>query len=379
MNYLLEYSMYFLLLLTVTHITSRSLKITTNHYKYGALEGLRGVCSALVVIFHTYWRGGGGDISFWNVYYIEPQEVMRCILLSGDLSVGMFFILSGFLFFKKAQGDSFHFNNYITSRVLRIYPPVIASILLIYITSIIISNPSHFSFDGVLKTIPSFIDTSPPDINGIPFYLFNSGVFWSLKWELRLYMVTPFIYLFLKLIKYPRLCILVATGCILFLWHNNAYQADTLTFVMYFLAGFFVATIKFEAKVTDAIGMVILVLAIAATYKTDVTLNSLQSYNIVTPLYMAIVFYTIKCGCDYFGFLLSAPIRLLSTCSFSLYLTHGIPQIISKQYLFHYGNYVWKIVAIASAGILAPIMYKLFEMPFLLYKKQKLSDKDIPV
>jgi len=373
MNYFLEYILYFFLLLVVTHITAKILKIKPSNHKYGSLDGLRGVCSALIVIFHTYWRGGGADISFWNIYYIGSQDVMHYILLTGDLSVGMFFILSGFLFFKKAMADSFDFKCYAISRVLRIYPPVIASILLVYIASIIIDNFSSFRFDGVLEAIPSFFDAPSPDINGTSFALFNSGVFWSLIWELRLYAVIPCIYLFLKWVNYPRVFILAAMGVVSYLWYYNVCQGDNLSFIMYFLVGFFLATVKFESKITNVIGVVVLVLAIAATHKTDVMFNSLQSYNMATPFYMAIVFYTIKCGCDYFGFLQSAPIKMLGTCSFSLYLTHGVPQIISKQYFFNYGDHVWKIIAIVFAGILSPVMYKVFERPFLWGEKQRLD------
>ena len=95
-----------------------------------------------------------------------------------------------------------------------------------------------------------------------------------------------------------------------------------------------------------------------------------HAYNTTTPLYMFIVFYTIKCGCDYFGFLTSLPVALLGTSSFSLYLVHGITQTVSKHYLYGLGDYIWQISAMIAAGVISPVMYKYVESRSIIRQRK---------
>ena len=62
--------------------------------------------------------------------------------------------------------------------------------------------------------------------------------------------------------------------------------------------------------------------------------------------------------------------------SFSIYLIHGIPQAVSKYYLYDEGYLIWKLVSVATLGVIAPIMYKYIEKPTMhinLLAAQKVS------
>lgn len=361
MKFLLEYGFYLGLLITTVFITSKLLGITPQKHKYAALDGLRGICAALVAVFHLYWRAGGESDVYWSLDYITLSNVKRAVYLTGELSVGIFFILSAFLFFKKALAESFDVKGFAISRFMRIYPPVIATLLIIYATTIAMNVGAHTPFqEWFIPSLPFVFNVPAANINGISLQIATSGVFWTLVWELRLYFIIPLMYLIMKKIKYKKSFII--SLMMLVLIYKNIFGAEQyLSYIMYFLVGFLVATIKTHKRPSDLICVVLLFLAIYFTK---------HAYNTTTPLYMFAVFYVIKCGCDYFGLLTSLPISMLGTCSFSLYLIHGITQTISKHYLYNSGELVWQTCAVITAGIVAPVMYKYVETRSMVHKQQ---------
>lgn len=353
MTYLLQYIIYFTVLLFVVFITSRILKIEPENNKYVAFDGVRGICASLVAIYHLFWRDGNSDAEHWSLDYIQSKVAVHFILLTGEISVGIFFIISAFLFFRKALQDNFDYERFFTSRILRIYPPVIFSIIIIYFASYIISANHSYQINDLIETIPSLFNYPMTRINDTSLIIMNSGVFWTMVWELRLYIAIPLLYILIKQYPYPKTIIISSMAYIMYVWYFVNHD-NGLSYTMYFLAGFMVASIQKEYTVNSIIGLLTLIFAIFLIDK---------AYNVTTPLIMMAVFFTIKCGCTYFGLLTSMPLRILGTCSFSIYLLQGIPQAVSKHYLYSNGGMAWKIVAIASLGVMAPLMYKYIEKP----------------
>ncbi|MCM6995997.1 hypothetical protein, partial [Enterobacter roggenkampii] len=55
---------------------------------------------------------------------------------------------------------------------------------------------------------------------------------------------------------------------------------------------------------------------------------------------------------------------------------HHYPQAVSKYYLYDEGYMIWKLVSVATLGVIAPIMYKYIEKPTMhinLLAAQKVS------
>ena len=361
MQYILEYGLYLSVLTIAIFGTSKLLCITPEKHKYESLDGLRGICAAMVAVFHLYWRAGGGSDFYWSLDYITASNVKRAIFLSGELSVGIFFMLSAFLFFRKALADSFDIKRFALSRIMRIYPPVIAVLIIIYFVTIIMNPDIHTPvWEWFVPSLPFIFNAPGAMINGFSLQIATSGVFWTLVWELRLYLVIPFLYLIMKKIRYQKsFVIFLMAGVLLYKYKINNEQY--LSYIMYFLAGFLAASIQSNKYPSD---LICLILLVGAIYFTR------HAYNTTTPLYMFIVFYTIKCGCDYFGFLTSLPVALLGTSSFSLYLVHGITQTVSKHYLYGLGDYIWQISAMIAAGVISPVMYKYVESRSIIRQRK---------
>lgn len=350
--YILEYLVYFGILVATVTATSSLIGIKPPEQKYLALDGLRGICAALVAIFHLFWRNGGAADDYWSLDYISFSQVKSAIFITGQLPVGIFFMLSGFLFFKKALAPTFNYRGFALSRLARIYPPVIATLALIYAATFIMHPGSHTSPDEwFISSLPFLFEPPAAVINGTTLQIATSGIFWTLVWELRLYLAIPFLYLLMRHIKHATLFVIFLMALVM----GGKYllgSDERLAYVMYFLVGFLVATIKSDKRPSDLICLALLIAAIAFTR---------HAYNPTTALYMLVVFYTVKCGCDYFGLLTSLPLRMLGTCSFSLYLVHGITQTVARHYLYSAGHYLWQVCALVAAGVIAPVMYKWVE------------------
>lgn len=58
--YIVKYILYFSILAATVTMMSRCLKITPTLHKYPTLDGARGICATLVLMFHLFLKEGGG-------------------------------------------------------------------------------------------------------------------------------------------------------------------------------------------------------------------------------------------------------------------------------------------------------------------------------
>jgi peptidoglycan/LPS O-acetylase OafA/YrhL len=149
-----------------------------------ALDGLRGIAIALVLVYHAHTFGGGIDSS---------QPLVRAAAV-GWVGVDLFFVLSGFLITsilldKPAQRSNF--AAFFSRRVRRIFP-------LYYVTLF-----GYFVVIGHFRTLPDASDApwylayvSNLRILKTGFYWWSPvNQFWSLAIEEQFYLVWPFVVL----------------------------------------------------------------------------------------------------------------------------------------------------------------------------------------
>jgi peptidoglycan/LPS O-acetylase OafA/YrhL len=350
-------SFFCVLLISVT-VMSKALKVEIVSHKYQTLDGLRGICAGLVAIFHIFWRAGGTDDTFWSIGYLGGHEIKRAILMMGEMSVGVFFMLSGFLFFKKALNHTFDVKKFFASRILRIYPPVLASLIIIFIASAImnhgkITTPIYWFY----QALPFINEYKGSMVNGFPIHIANSGVFWTLVWEVRLYIAIPFLFLLMKSIPYKKIFILLLMIATIALSKTELLNKSHAAFITYFLVGFFVAAT--EDKEIKHINIIAIIMLAAALFFTK------QAYSPTTALYLLPFFYLVKNQANLFGLLTCYPIKAIGLSSFSVYLLHGIMQTLSKHYLFSYGNYVWIALSLIATGVISVVSYQYVERVFM--------------
>lgn len=84
------YSLLFILMIYMNSFLCKKIGVETNTYKYKTLDGLRGICAALVVFHHIFWRSGDKTDSYWSLEHLGKIE-KNLVLLIGQLPVSLFF------------------------------------------------------------------------------------------------------------------------------------------------------------------------------------------------------------------------------------------------------------------------------------------------
>jgi peptidoglycan/LPS O-acetylase OafA/YrhL len=171
------------------------------------LASIRGGAVILVLIAHTQQI----MISpYWNPY--KDRGLIETMYSSiGSYGVMLFFVLSGFFIFlsiqnniKKNNYKSFDLFSFAKSRLARLYPPLIMSLVFVVILYYILDfldlkNASQFSTGNEIYLARKELNLSFPDIFGSMFYLNGiiqeiktptlNGPLWSLAHEFWFYVV----------------------------------------------------------------------------------------------------------------------------------------------------------------------------------------------
>jgi len=157
--------------------------------RFTAMEGLRAYAAFLIFLVHyfdVYGRNALG-VDLNTIRFGEEQEVVTSIafyLFASHYGVDIFFFLSGFLIYRIIKNHHFSYVNFVTSRLLRVYPTFLMSFLVwAYIRIMLQGYPFELpQFVGNL-----FFLNAVPILNVQPY----NTVTWSLFYEFVFYLAFP--------------------------------------------------------------------------------------------------------------------------------------------------------------------------------------------
>jgi peptidoglycan/LPS O-acetylase OafA/YrhL len=351
-----------------------------------ALDGLRGIAAMVVVFHHIYqiarpfiepttqaWSPG----SVW--WFLSSTPIK--LLSAGSESVLVFFILSGLVVpLPMLAKSGYAWVGFYFSRLLRLYLPVWASLVVAGVLIAVTPHPS------IAVTAGSWVErtNSTKAPLGLLFSeagllrnsFSNNSVLWSLTWEVVFSLALPLFILLAMALR--RFWLPAAIVCVALTFVGKVVDVNALLYLPVFFLGTLVA-VNLESlrewtarprKGSRALGWFALVVslllivtswmlrpAIPAGTLTSDALGCLTPVGAAGLVLCAIVFRPVRVG-------LSTRVpQWLGRVSFSLYLTH-LPILVALVYLF--GDRNWRLVATVGIPIslgMAFVFYRFVEAP----------------
>lgn len=164
--------------------------------RIGSLDGLRGIAAAVVLVHHVFLtipafsRGNYGLAVPSGVDWLVHSPAH--LVWAGTEAVFVFFVLSGFVLTLPSLRRTQDWNGYYPSRLVRLYLPVVASVLLALALFLLVPRTSEGdqalwvnAHDEPLTLRGLLGDVTVVDPN------FLNSPLWSLTWEVAFSILLP--------------------------------------------------------------------------------------------------------------------------------------------------------------------------------------------
>lgn len=296
----------------------------------GHIDGLRGYLALGVYMHHfsvTYnWRNGG----IWT----NPRDPI--LTHAGQISVALFFMITGFLFIKILLNSStqIDWKALYIRRIFRIFPLYIAIVTTLILLALLETKFSDISPKELVTGMARWLLLIGDTINNYE-HTRNiiAGVDWTLKYEWLFYLSLPFLsilFRFKKVTTFLCVSILIVSGetlqVSLLLWTFN-----TLYFHLFLVGGIIAKLSNHKLTIninhpTITITSLLSLVAIIFAFET--------AYGIPQSILLTIFFTPIALGNHIFGILKTNAALFLGKISYSIYLTHGIILFILFTVIF---------------------------------------------
>lgn len=184
-------------------------KLSDNRLRY--MDGCRAICVILVVLFHY---------TYVFVEKYAPDGITTWKTGSGGVGVSLFFVISGFVILMTLGKKNF--KGFVVSRISRLYPAYILSVVITSIAIIFIGDwYKEVELDNFLKNLTMF-----------QYYLGGSdidGVYWSLRVEVAFYAGIAILFYYLPLRYFWSIvAFLTLISCLI----NYFAQVNTLPVIL---------------------------------------------------------------------------------------------------------------------------------------------------
>lgn len=340
-----------------------------------SLDGVRGWASLVVVIYHCSLIAMphlDNSLAAWLTQ--SPAK----LAFAGTEAVLVFFVLSGFVVALPVLRDGFSWLRYYPTRVLRLYLPVWASIVLATaLITLVPRDPSTMPEDSWMQntqatsvTWGSFFDealllTKSYDIN---------NVLWSLRWELIFSLALPaFVVLAVVLRRHALIAAVVASALTVV---GRIIDVEALVYLPVFMLGTLMAVrlddlLRWVRRPRHAafwpcLMAIALAMLIASWLARPVaapgsilgrTMWGLAGVGAVLVIVAAMGWPRLRSSLE------RQAAQWLGKVSYSLYLVH-VPLIATLAYLW--GSENWAVVAavgIPASLLLAGVFHRIVEGP----------------
>jgi len=349
--------------------------------RYSALDGLRGFAALSVFVFHLIVTHRFIETGVWTV----PDS--RFYALLGPVGVSLFFMITGFLFWKKmlhVKGRPCWIDLYI-GRLFRIGPVYLFVVLVMFCivfarTGFQLQEPIGVVAGSLLQWLALGAIDTQPDVNGYRATHVLAGVTWTIAYEWAFYASLMATAYFAR----GRTHFIFVPGALALSLAGKVFlHIDAMGFAALFLLGMAVASLLHEnmkLRIPHALSSAMVLALMLAVFTT-----SRNGYETVTAILLALVFYLVCSGTTIYGLLTTTSARRLGNISYSLYLMQGLVLTLVfavtpvRDFAMASPQNYWLIGIVCVAALLlgSALGYVLIERPGIALGRHIIQGRDV--
>jgi len=346
------------------------------------LDSLRGLAALAVLLYHATAASipaffDGAELlpveGFWNNALIYSP--LR-IITAGPEAVWLFFALSGFVLVRSAARPGYRWDAYYPSRIIRLYLPVIGSVLVTAMVFWLIPHVSSPEFHRMVIGLPTTytVESALEDATLLTGTSIANVPLWSLQWEVLFSLLLPVAVLLAR--RFPWICAsLGLIASIASVWTGSMFLLYMPMFLIGAVLGYHweriaerftgLRSTTFGGNVAWASLFVLAVCLITASYTFDFVIDreSYWSTNLFASLFtvskltgIVLLLVVVMLWTPLRSLLQLKPFVALGKISFSLYLTHG-PIVIGMLFLLGPGKRTTIVQIVLSLAVAVAFYY----------------------
>ena len=352
-------------------------RVTSGRTYVPEVDGFRFLGLTAVIFQHlnTFWMAKVpmpvGSSTFFTALW-------HSLITLGDRGMESFFIMSGYLlatpFANQYFGDGkeVSLKKYFKRRLLRLEPPYILVMIILFFFSVYVVH--KYTFSTLFPSLLASLTYTHNFFYGREVMPLVNMVAWSLEVEVQFYILAPLMAMVFMLKKEQRRGILLVTAFVSVAiqgYHLLPFRS-LLDYLHFFLAGFLMADFKVSGKrfklhkMTGWLSIAALILLNAYWYDdTSIFLNTGLFISLSVLVYMCILGGFMK-------HLLSAKFTTtIGGMCYSVYLVHAavlsvVLNIYLRKIVFHayYPDLIlYSIISVILVGMVSSVYYVLVERP----------------
>src|SRR3954447_2736292 len=351
----------------------------TRATKVAGLDGVRGVAALFVVVHHVFLRGYPG-------YPVDHAPVWAAWFIYGRFAVVAFIVLSGFSLALGPAAAGWRLDGvarFAHRRARRILPAYWAALVLSLVVAWLVAPPPGQAAPGVRTVLVDGLLLQNLVAAPSP-----NRAFWSVAMELQLYVLFPLLLLLVRRVNAAAMVASVALGvgafelvAPRFAWTRNVLVQSPPELAALFATGVLAAGIVPASQHRRdmpwhwfALGAAAPVLAVVADRGSVWTVAHLAWVDLALGPALGCLLAALATGrpVALVHALGTRPLRVLGSCSYSLYLTH-MPIVVLVYGTFVAGRFrpgtpafLAAVVLVVPAAVLfARLFAAVFERPFV--------------
>jgi len=359
-----------------------------------AFDHIRAFAAVLILCYHSFQHMSGfmtHGSGFQESDRVFTHNPLFALLLEGHTAVGLFIVLSGFLFTRSAIGKHVDYCSFVRNRILRIYP-----LYLLLVVVVLATNPQLTLQSLVLVILPTGYMPAVQSMGVV------GSLFWAVGVEFQFYLIFPFLMRMLETRGIRPLLALIAFAILI--RYGMTYQGANIRDISYwtsvgridqFLIGMMAAKLCVDRPALAArfgwffVPSVLVVLAVIYGFHALGGWPSVASWKGVWPTIEGLVWAMFICAyvpvAKRIPQLLSRGLSRIGEVSYSTYLLHvSILIVIGANGWFLRPTGVLKFdVLVTTLVVVLPVVlavsalsYYAVEKPFLGMRVKYTTPRD---